>query len=63
MKYKLITFSNYHRHEFETDEFDEILSIAMGAFNENHELYEILENEKTIYLHKEIYDLLNKAIY
>ena len=61
--YKLITFSNHTKHEFESIDFDEILSIAMGAFNANHELHVIEEDEIAIYLHKEIYDLLKKAVY
>lgn len=61
--FKLITIYQETKQEFEAETLDEILSLAINAFDQNHELYEIQENKICIYQCGEIYDLLGKAIY
>lgn len=51
------------KHFVTTETEEEILSVALDAFNNNALLYYIYEDEKVIYAFKEIYDLIDKAIY
>jgi hypothetical protein len=61
--YKLITFHYNTKYEHETETFEEILSLAMDAFNQNHELLEIQYKGDVIYLWGEIYKLIGKCVY
>lgn len=61
--FKLITFYNNIKHEVEVETEDEVLSLAVNAFDQNHELHEIRKNEECYLLHSEIYDKIHRAIY
>ena len=61
--YKLITFVGEYRYESEAETYDEIISLAMDAFNNNHELYEVQKDGKIILFHGDIYKLIGKAVY
>lgn len=61
--FKLITFKDNIKHEIEVETEGEILSLAVNAFDQNHELHEIRKNEECYLLHSEIYDKINRAVY
>jgi hypothetical protein len=61
--YKLIFFENSIKHEVETETYEEILSVAIDAFNNNHELIEIQKENKCLLLHCEVYEKIGKVIY
>jgi len=61
--FKLITFHNELKYEFEAETFDEILSLTVDAFNQNHELIEISKNKEVLYMFCQIYKLINKTTY
>jgi len=62
-KYTLITFFQDKKYEFESKTLDEILSLTMDAYNQNHELIEIQKNGKILYQFCEIYELIGKVYY
>jgi len=61
--FKLITFYNNIKHEFETETYDEILSAAINAFNQNHELHEIQKDGELILFHCGVYQAIGRAVY
>lgn len=61
--YILITYYLNQRYEITCNSLDEALSLAMDAFNKNHELYEIRKDGDILLYHGEIYEKLGKAIY
>jgi len=61
--YKLITFYFNQKHEFEVESEEEVLSLAIDAFNQNHELHEIRKDDECYLLHSEIYQKINKLYY
>jgi hypothetical protein len=63
VNYKLITFYFDKKYEFEAESLDEILSLSIDAFNQNHELVEIQKDKKIIYQFSEIYELIGKRYY
>jgi hypothetical protein len=62
-KFKLITFYLGDKFEVSADSLDEILSLAIDAFNNSHELFEIYEKDKLLYRFCDIYHLINRRYY
>jgi hypothetical protein len=60
---KLITCHYANKYEFEAETLDEILSMAIDAFDQSHELVEIWDGKKLLYQFCEIYQLINKRYY
>jgi hypothetical protein len=61
--YKLITFHLNQKFEFETETLEEALSLAIDAFNNNHELIEIQKDWELKLFACDIYHAINKRIY
>jgi hypothetical protein len=51
------------KHFVETETEQELLSVALDAFNHNALFYHVYKDDKIIYSFKEIYQKINKAYY
>ena len=60
---KLTTFHLSTKYEFEIETMEEALSLAIDAFNNNHELHEISEDGRCLLLCFEVYNAINKRYY
>lgn len=61
--YKLIYFHSSNKHNIEAETFNVILEHCFNVWETNGEPLQIFEDDKLIYEHCQIYELMHKCYY